>query len=182
MRSSNSRARRVRAAFFSVAAAAASVAACGASTELVVAASDGPAGARDASADTGVDAGSTLPRDEASAPIDPFPTGAVWKGTYTCPQGLTALTLTIVDALDDQIRDARFDFDWSGGASGAFHMSGSFDPTTSTAKLVAGAWIVRPSPTWYTVGMHGTVDVTGTRFDGAIDGPGCSTFLLQRVH
>jgi len=111
---------------------------------------------------------------------NPFAGGDHWKGTYTCPQGLTQLDLQIISVSGDDIPEAIFSFDWTtGGVSGAFYMSGTFDPNTWNATLTPGAWITQPSG-WFTVGMEGTVDSSTMTYAGNITASGCGTFSVAR--
>ncbi len=123
-------------------------------------------------ASTSVEAGTSPPPPPAP---DPFHPGEDWLGTYTCPQGLTNLNLRIVSMQGDTIDDALFIFDCP-GASGSYHMTGSFDRETSTATFVPTQWIVQPGPNWYTVGMAGTVR-SGT-YAGGITSASCGSFTV----
>ena len=119
-----------------------------------------------------------------ASPVNPFVGGQHWKGTYYCAQGLTNLDLQIVSTHGDTIDDALFNFDWSGGISGSFHLSGTFDPTTLSATFAPGAWINHPAH-WYSVGMAGTVDVSTMSYTGNIADPvhaACGTFSVELAH
>ena len=114
------------------------------------------------------------------ARTNPFVAGSTWRGSYTCPQGPTELELRVVAVQGDVIEDALFAFDYAQRTVGSFHLSGSFEPESSRAKLDAGAWVTRPGSGWYTVGMDGTVDASGMVYEGKIVAAGCSTFRLTR--
>ncbi len=119
---------------------------------------------------------------EGSAPPpasgnDPFRPGQDWFGTYTCPQGLTQLDLRIVAMHDDVIDDAEFIFDWTGGnESGSYSMTGAFDPATGIATFTPSAWISRPGPSWYMVGLSGTA--TTSTYGGDITSTTCGAFSV----
>ncbi len=129
--------------------------------------------APEAAPDAGVDS-------SVASAKNPFESGQHWTGTYTCAQGLTSLDLQIVSAHADVVDDALFVFDWSGGVSGSYHLSGTFDPATQHATFTPGAWIAQPQG-WYSVGMDGTVD-TAMNYSGNITDPVyalCGTFNVQ---
>lgn len=109
---------------------------------------------------------------------DPFHAGDHWRGTYTCPQGSTALDLVIVSVDGSDITDALFDYDWN-GVTGSFHLSGTFDAESGHATFLDGAWISRPSSEWYSVGLDGTA--TESSYAGLIVGKGCGSFSLTRI-
>ena len=121
--------------------------------------------------------------DDAPAPdapiVDnPFHAGDDWVGTYTCPQGLTNLDLHIVGVDGDAVT-ATFDFDWT-GTKGSFALSGTWQPVGARMRFDAGAWIDRPSSSWWTVNMDGTVDVASATYAGVIDTTGCGAFTVTR--
>ena len=126
----------------------------------------------------------TTPAATPPTAIDPFHAGDDWGGTYTCAQGLTKLDLRIVSMHGDVIDDATFDFDWaSGGVRGSYHLSGSFDPATSTATFTPGEWIDYPGAmggysSWYAVGISGAA--SDAVFAGDVSNPACGTFTLAR--
>lgn len=133
--------------------------------------------------DAAPDAATTTDGGEASVPLppNPFSPGQHWRGTYTCAQGLTNLDLQIVSTHADIVDDAVFAFDWSGGVSGAYHLSGAFDPATHRTILTPGAWIDQPQG-WYSVGMDGIVDLTTMTYAGNIADPtysSCGTFTVH---
>jgi hypothetical protein len=114
--------------------------------------------------------------------VDPFHPGESWIGNYTCAQGDTDLDFKIVAMHGDFIDDAIFVFDWeSGGVTGSFHMSGSFDPTSGTATFTPGAWIDQPSSSgeaWFSVGMTGPA--SASTFSGSITNESCGAFSLTK--
>lgn len=126
------------------------------------------------------DAGSDPDASPPTAPsVHPFRPGQDWVGTYTCAQGLTDLDLRIVATDGDTISDALFLFDWkTGGESGSYHMTGTFDPKSGNATFTPKAWIDQPDPSWHMVGMSGAV--VGHRYAGDITDSECGTFGVTR--
>jgi len=106
-----------------------------------------------------------------------------WKGTYTCAQGLTGITLTIAEATPTSAR-ALFHFYADarnpGVPTGCFTMSGAYRPGDGTLRLRGREWIIKP-PEYQTVGFYGVVDALGSAFSGNVHGPGCTRFALTRI-
>jgi hypothetical protein len=129
----------------------------------------------------------------ANAAQGPFRPGDHWIGTYSCAQGPTRADLQIVSTSANRITDAIFKFDFTPHIAtgvepspvpprtGAFHISGGFDSASLSADLAPGAWIVRPDESWAAVGMRGRVELATMTFTGAITGPGCGSFSVQRA-
>lgn len=111
----------------------------------------------------------------------PFDSNQVWRGSYVCSQGSTALVLRITEVRGRRV-EATFDFEYRPGRTrGAFAMSGTYDPTTRRLSLDPGRWIQRPGPSWQTVGMSGRVDESGTTYSGRITrAEGCASFRVRR--
>jgi hypothetical protein len=123
----------------------------------------------------------STPDPPSVARPNPLVAGSVWRGSYTCRQGLTDLELRIVAVNGNAIEDALFDFNYASKASGSFHLSGQFEPESSRVIFKDGAWVAQPGRSWETVGMDGTVDATGTIYEGQIVAGGCGTFRVTRV-
>ena len=121
---------------------------------------------------------------------NPFAPGQVWKGSYTCSQGKTALTLRIKDvsfaAMETDLGeaysiDAVFDFNYRNRtAAGAFYLTGAYYPETDVATFDPGEWIRRPRG-YMTVGMDGTVTDDGQAYSGRILFKGCKSFSLRLI-
>jgi hypothetical protein len=117
--------------------------------------------------------------DLARACTMPFVSGDDWTGSYTCPQGLTNLTLHIGNVFGASI-DAIFEFDYvPGNTSGSYALTGSFDETTQQARFTPGAWISQP-PGWISVGMLGTVQSGCAVYSGEITDDDCGSFTVQQ--
>jgi hypothetical protein len=106
------------------------------------------------------------------------PAREVWQGIYDCAQGLTGLTLTLDIGPGGQVQ-GLFDFypvvENPAVPHGCFQMSGSLDGTGHLA-LTPGDWLLRP-PFFVAVGLAGMRN--GSSLGGAVEGPGCSIFLLH---
>lgn len=119
---------------------------------------------------------------------NPFAKNQIWKGTYTCAQGETSLTLRIkntdkkphkTDLGDAYSIDAVFDFDLNNRtAAGAFYLSGNYYPESNVATFDPGKWIRQPSG-YSTVGMDGKVSNDGQSYEGKILFQGCKSFQLH---
>ena len=99
-----------------------------------------------------------------------------WIGSYRCAQGITPLEL-FVSTDDDGTPTAYFHFGAGSGniPEGCFTMQGAV--AKDRVSFTAGTWRTRPAG-YVTVDLNGAV--TGQRYAGAVKGPGCSTFAVER--
>ena len=106
-----------------------------------------------------------------------------WEGAYDCPQGETGLTLTL-DPAADGTTTALFHFYEAPGnpgvPEGCFTMSGTLNRATGAFDLQAGRWLLQPRD-YVSVDLHGTLQDGGAALQGAVAGPGCTTFVLRPV-
>jgi hypothetical protein len=108
-----------------------------------------------------------------------------WHGTYDCAQGLTGVNLTIRQGFGTAV-EAVFHFyavpQNPGVPTGCFRMTGRHDPYTHAFSLVSdeSQWIVHP-PDYLVVNFQGTLGVDGRSMRGRVEGPGCTSFDLQRL-
>jgi hypothetical protein len=106
----------------------------------------------------------------------------VWRGRYDCAQGSTGLTLT-VKATGVNAVVAIFSFyaiaDNPHVPSGQFRMFGQLEGGAGHLTLVPRAWMRRP-PFYVMVGLDGDYDPVSGQYKGQVDGPGCTTFIVQR--
>ncbi|SHN47088.1 hypothetical protein [Cryptosporangium aurantiacum] len=121
--------------------------------------------------------GSASPTAEAPAAQDGV-TGT-WKGTYTCNQGETGLTLTIEG--QDSALTATFEFYPTSSnpnvEKGSYKMGGNV--TDGRLALIGTDWIEQPAG--YEMVDLSSSDFSGTTMNGTIDGaPGCTTFSVTR--
>ncbi|SDR26476.1 hypothetical protein SAMN05444161_2473 [Rhizobiales bacterium GAS191] len=106
----------------------------------------------------------------------------VWRGRYVCAQGTTGLTLTVrPSGANDVI--AVFSFyaiaDNPHVPSGQFRMFGQLGSKAGHLTLVARSWTHRP-PFYVMVGLDGDYDPVSGQYKGLVDGPGCTSFVVQR--
>jgi hypothetical protein len=110
-----------------------------------------------------------------------------WKGTYTCGQGLTALSLTIGEAPGGNgVLTAEFVFSPHpsnpAAESGSFSMRGSYN--AGLLELFATQWINQPAG-YETVDLRATVDPSGqpTKIEGTVQDStkSCTTFSVDRA-
>lgn len=106
-----------------------------------------------------------------------------WRGAYHCNQGNTALALTIEPRKDGSLA-ALFHFELAadnpGVPTGCFEMEGRFEPATGQMMLRPVRWVLRPGG-YLMVGLDGLVSVEGERMEGAVRGPGCTAFRIERA-
>ncbi|MBL8529545.1 MAG: hypothetical protein JNL68_17845 [Burkholderiales bacterium] len=122
---------------------------------------------------------------------NPFATNQVWKGTYICKQGETALTLRILNASPSVVQtnlgnayhvEAIFDFDYNNrAAAGSFFLTGAYYPDSNVATFRPGQWISRPAG-YSTVGMDGRVTNQGQTYTGRIPFSGCTSFQIRLIN
>jgi hypothetical protein len=111
---------------------------------------------------------------------NPFHAGERWSGFYVCAQGNTNLVLVIDEVVGNSIQ-AKFDFEFAPAAvTGSFALSGTWQPATLRATFTPGAWLVRPGPNWFPVGMKGTVDPQRRVYEGSITSAGCGAFSVVK--
>lgn len=105
----------------------------------------------------------------------------LWRGSYTCNQGLTQLSLTLVQKSSGKVTGI---FRFSPGAnsnarSGSYTVSGVV--TGRSLVLRGDSWINRPGD-YEMVGMNAQLSATDPdRIQGTIHSPGCTTFTLRRT-
>lgn len=111
----------------------------------------------------------------------------IWKGTYTCTQGLTGLTLTLTGKSGGVV-EGVFNFyeveTNPGVPNGSFNMIGAY---SSTRKLTLNAdesdWIEQPSG-WRTVDLDGTVSANLSTYSGTVSSntgaSSCTSFSLTK--
>jgi hypothetical protein len=118
----------------------------------------------------------------AQAVADPAPYAGVWRGQYTCLQGLTDLTLTI-EAPEAGQATAIFRFQYEEPdvlEMGSFRMNGTFDENTRRVSLTGAEWIEQPAD-YGMVDLVGTFDANYTALEGNVETAGCGTFSLTKV-
>ncbi|GAA4401251.1 hypothetical protein GCM10023147_40620 [Tsukamurella soli] len=106
----------------------------------------------------------------------------IWRGSYTCNQGRTGLTLTIA-AGSASAGTATFAFaplpDGPTVPDGSYSMS--VTRSHGGVEFLPVAWIQHPSA-WTMVGLTvpGPVNWSGSELTGSVDYAGCSTFTVTR--
>ncbi|MBR0653638.1 hypothetical protein [Plastoroseomonas arctica] len=107
---------------------------------------------------------------------------ATWVGHYTCPQGNTAVNLTIIEPKPG-VLNAWFHFqappDNPFVPTGCYTMTGTYDAASRHVRLDPGAWLHQPFG-YVMVGLDGEVSPDGTTFEGQIDHPACGDFATSR--
>ena len=128
-----------------------------------------------------------LHNTELAGPLEaePVPSHSVWRGKYTCRQGLTALQLTIdVDAQGEA--NAVFDFGPHTGnpniPSGSYRMLGTVHESGSKlqVRLQPDKWISQPEG-YMMVGINADSDRERHRLTGWITDEGCAGVELRRT-
>jgi hypothetical protein len=131
--------------------------------------------------------GGAMPPGADSRPLSQTQSSAedwqgVWRGRYICAQGATALTVTVKPAGARGVT-AVFSFhalpENPNVPSGRFTMAGQLGPVDGHLKLVPRAWTRQPL-FYVMVGLDGDYNQVSGQYTGIVDGPGCTTFVLQR--
>lgn len=107
-----------------------------------------------------------------------------WKGTYSCPQGLTNLVLSLLTR-DGTNVDGIFTFLLGDGASmsvlGSYKMKGTYDSRSGSVEMKGVDWDQKPAG-YYLVNLSGRVTQPGRRMSGNVTGlAGCTTFQLEKI-
>ncbi|HWO20787.1 MAG TPA: hypothetical protein VNO30_18600 [Kofleriaceae bacterium] len=119
---------------------------------------------------------------EPRSRIPPF---SVWVGSYTCPQGLTSLRLSI-EAKRSGEAVATFEFgphpDNPKLPRGEYRMTGAVRLLSRGqlhVKLVPERWITQPDG-WSMTGLTATSDLEQQTLEGRIDAPACGELSVRR--
>ncbi len=105
----------------------------------------------------------------------------VWRGSYTCLQGVTGLTLRIagngdsLTALFEFFADARN----PGVPSGAFTMTGRYEAKSRAVSLRQERWVDQPAG-YIMIDLDGTLSADGGTLSGRVAHESCTTFALAR--
>lgn len=126
-----------------------------------------------------VSAPAALPKqaDQAGRPANVNISG-VWKGSYQCAQGVTALVLTVSGP--NRALDARFRFETRDGVTGEFLMTGAYSDADRALVLRPSGWISRPRG-FDGVPIVAKFDPQAGELVGRIDYPGCVWVRLARA-
>jgi len=107
-----------------------------------------------------------------------------WSGSYTCPQGLTGVTLIIEKTGDRTNLSARFCFcaipENPTLPTGEFELDGSVALGSGAVHFTPRRWIRQPTPTWYMIPLDLTPSADGRSMTGSVDAPGCHSIELTR--
>jgi clan AA aspartic protease (TIGR02281 family) len=108
----------------------------------------------------------------------------LFRGSYICAQGLTALMLRILTPSTAGETRAQFSFGPSqlnpSVPDGSFSMAGHVDWSRGTMTLRPIEWIQRPEP-YVMVGLEGASSDGGKTFYGRVVGEGCASFSMIRI-
>ena len=114
-----------------------------------------------------------------------IPPVSVWVGSYTCPQGVTALRLTIEASADGEA-EATFEFgphpDNRDLPRGEYRLTGKVRLLSRGqlhVKLVPDRWITQPEG-WSMTGLTATSDLEHRTLEGRIDSPVCGEVSARR--
>ena len=116
---------------------------------------------------------------------EPVPQHSVWRGTYACRQGVTALELTIDVASSGQA-NAIFSFGPNEAnpsiPSGSYRMTGTVSESGPRllVRLAPDSWIDQPE-NYMMVGINADSDRTRRRLTGWITDEGCSGVEVRRI-
>ena len=114
-----------------------------------------------------------------------IPAISVWTGSYVCPQGVTALRLSVTTRAGGAAV-ATFEFGpHSNNAKvprGEFLMTGTVRMLPRgqlQMKLVPDRWITRPEG-WWMVGLSATSDLEQQTLEGRINAQSCGELSAHR--
>jgi clan AA aspartic protease (TIGR02281 family) len=109
---------------------------------------------------------------------------ALFRGSYICAQGRTALVLRILTPSAASETRAQFSFGPSqlspSVPDGSFSMVGHVDLSRGKMTLRPIEWIHRPEP-YVMVGLDGASSDGGKSFYGRVVGEGCDSFSMIRI-
>ncbi len=111
----------------------------------------------------------------------------LWRGEYTCGQGLTAMTLAVNQNPRGGVRAVMTFYEHPknpGVPTGCFTMAGRYDAKSGSLLLKQGRWLKQPDPFWYMIDFSGTVAKDGAHYGGKIvanDDGLCTSFTVTRV-
>jgi hypothetical protein len=123
-------------------------------------------------------------RPRSSSPTR-LPPSSQWSGSYLCPQGPTALTLTI-DAEPSGKATALFEFGPLATnpsvPTGSYWMTGEIDVRGGSLAIALepDRWIVQP-PGYVMVGLEATSESPHRELHGSISERSCGELHLTRV-
>jgi hypothetical protein len=111
------------------------------------------------------------------------PIAGEWTGKYICAQGVTALRLSIAQG-EGQAITATFNFgplpENPEVPTGAYRMTGTYDPAMRHMKLSGAKWIDAPFG-YVMVGLDGRMTESGRTISGHVpDLLSCSDFEIHR--
>lgn len=121
----------------------------------------------------------------AAEPRSRIPPFSVWIGSYTCPQGVTALRLSI-EAKSNGEAVATFEFgphpDNPKLPRGEYRMMGAVRLLSRGqlhVKLAPDRWITQPDG-WSMTGLTATSDLEQQTLEGRIDAQACGELSARR--
>jgi hypothetical protein len=124
-------------------------------------------------------------RAAAAEPRSRIPPFSVWVGSYTCPQGVTALRLSI-EARSGGEAVASFEFgphpDNPKLPRGEYRMTGTVRLLSRGqlhVKLAPDRWVTQPDG-WSMTGLTATSDLEQQTLEGRIDAQACGELSARR--
>ncbi|MFB6372907.1 MAG: hypothetical protein ABEN55_07280 [Bradymonadaceae bacterium] len=107
----------------------------------------------------------------------------VWKGKYTCTQGVTGITLTVEGSSDNLAAIYKFYSvpENPDVPTGKYRVVGEMD-CNRHFEFRPDEWIDRPGPRWEMVGLEGTFNPDRDTISGNVLGGGnCERFTIERA-
>lgn len=111
----------------------------------------------------------------------------LWRGEYTCGQGLTAMALSL---REDACGNVHAVMTFSehpknpGVPTGCFTLAGRYNARSGALTLKQQKWIKQPDPYWYMIDLSGKVSADGASYAGNVGFPQdglCTTFSVKRI-
>ncbi len=107
-----------------------------------------------------------------------------WEGPYYCSQGVTQMTLTVLEREGDQVT-AEFVFyanaDNPNIPTGCYVVEGTLGEGTDGVSLRPKEWIEQPDAGWVMTPIRATLDPQTRLMRGWIDHLGCGGLRLEFI-
>jgi len=125
------------------------------------------------------------PASATNANLDPaHALVGLWRGSYVCRQGETAVEISITDFDAKGAIKATFHFfnmpGQTNAAEGEFALSGQYDPALGKLTMTAGEWIKQPE-NYVTAGFVAYWRPPATTMAGTVDNNACRQINLTKT-
>ncbi|HWA22207.1 MAG TPA: hypothetical protein VG735_07425 [Caulobacterales bacterium] len=111
----------------------------------------------------------------------------LWRGEYTCGQGLTAMALSLREDARGNVQAVMTFSEHPknpGVPTGCFTLFGRYNARSGALLLKQQKWLKQPDPYWYMIDLGGKISADGNSYAGSVVFPQdglCSSFSVKRV-